>query len=419
MLMGALMDVQSLFFSIFEAYGFSSGNYWSTMIRDICAALCDSGTPCDAVELHSTQSAQEYLGVATRQYRRFIATFNFISPFPNINIGGKSIFMQELFPAQSITIFIDHPVHLARTIVTFEEASRSHKFRPAPAPPPIYGVMEPGHATLLHDLGIEPRRVFVFPQAGPKPVAATAPIAQRRFDYVFYGSIANLVSDEEFLSKYGISSQLMRMIADDVLNCALTGYEDVYSASKRRFSEIGFSGDFLRIAEFAKIIDIRARLIRRWKLLNALSELEIHYIGDVCDEFKMLNRNGVYHGKRSFSDVIEFLGNCKVSINDSINLRNAALMRHYYAMANGCVSATESGNWVRDEFSDRNVVMLDPETDAVSRLRGVIADMDAAQQIADAGRALQIERHQWRNRIDPLLQTLGQFDLAMSDAVSG
>lgn len=401
------MSEANLFFSAFSSYGATSGSYWSTMAKDICDALEHENTPTCIVESNDHRDFIEKIMLFRQKPRDFIATFNMVSPFHKFLAGEKEIFIHEMFSARAATLFLDHPVHLAATIASFEQAARHHDYRPATAPPPVYGVMEEDHALLLQDLGIDSHRIFLFPQAGPAPQAPPPPLAERPFDFVFYGTVADLEDDETFMQRHGFVSPLMRDIVQETLNCALTGQEDVYSVSKRRFAAIGFSGDVLRSAGFAKIIDIRARLLRRWRLLSSLSALRIHFIGNVSEKFMAANENGVYLGPMPFDELTKILEKSKVSINDTINLRQSALMRHHYSMSYGCISATESNSWYRDNFTDNgNVILLDYERHNAERLHDLLSEADKVQAISEAGRKVQAERHQWIHRIEPFKRAL-------------
>lgn len=401
------MPRPSLFFSTYQAYGFGAGNYWSTMIADICGALGRAGAACDLVEAANAQSFQAFLGAAIPEPRSFIASFNFIVPFPDIKVGGKFIFVQELFPVRAVTIFLDHPVHLAATIHRFEWSARTHAYRPAPAPPPVYGVMEPGHAALLLDLGIAPERIFPFPQAGPEPAGAVTPLAHRSIDTLFHGTIADLPPIDAFLDEQKIVDRDLRDAFHTVLESALAGSEDVYAGSKRRLMALGQTANPLNIAEFARLVDVRARAVRRWTMLSALSDLEIVFCGAVAESFRRANPKGDFRGPKSFAEVSDLVRRSKIVLNDSLNLRHGALMRFHYAMAEGCILATESGDWYRTEFAEGEAAVLLPADQSSSeRLREVLADGDRAQRIADAGRARQAAAHRWDHRVGPMLRAV-------------
>lgn len=404
-----MSEVANLFFSTHLAYGFAAGNYWSTMIADICAALGRAGAACDRVEAADNNAFNAFLLEARRQPRQFIATFNFMVPFPDNSIGGKKIFVPELFAARAVTLFLDHPIHLAPMIARFESAARQHVYRPAPAPTPIYGVMEADHAIVLHDLGIEPDRIFVFPQAGPSPVDALIPLAERPIDLLFHGSIADLTPEDEFLHAHRFIGPDFPKAVRETLDAALTGREDVYGAAKKALAAMGKSTTVAQIAEFARIIDVRARLVRRWALLSGLADLKIHFCGNVAESFRRANPNGVYLGAKPFDDVMALARQSKIVLNDTINLRQAALMRFHYSMAQGCVLATESSAWFRDAFADgEDAVLLEPGTPHAEILRDVLDDPGRAQRIAEAGRAKQMRAHQWDNRVGNFLETVAK-----------
>ena len=397
----------NLFFSTTLAYGFAAGNYWSTMIGDICAALGRAGVACDLVEAADNNAFNAFVLKAREEPRQFIATFNFGVPYPDNSIAGKKVFVEELFAARSVTAFLDHPIHLAAKIVQFEAAARQHEYRPRPAPPPVYGVMEADHALVLNDLGIEADRIFVFPQAGPAPGPAPTPLAQRPIDLLFHGSIGELIPEDAFLDQNGFIGADFQKAVRDTLHAALSGSDDVYAAGKKNLATIGRASTLgvARVAEFARLIDVRARLIRRSTLLTGLADLRIHYCGNVAESFRRANPNGAYLGAKPFAEVMDLARQSKIVLNDTINLRQAALMRFHYSMAQGCVLATESNDWFRNAYADGvEAVLLESGIAHADILRGVLGDLAGAQRIADAGRAKQAAAHRWDHRVGSFIQ---------------
>ena len=398
----------NLFFSVQHAYGASQNNYWSAMIKDICAALNRAGTQCDIVEAKNNNDFQNFLCVAIRENRKFIATFNFVAPFPEISVCGNKVLMQELFSARSVTIFLDHPVHLTNAIGRFEQSGRRHNYRPTAAPLPVYGIMESGHAEILHDLGVDSKRIFLFPQAGPSPLQVSLqPLPKRPIDLLFHGTISDVMPEEDFLKKHGLQHPSVRETVSQALSDALDGNEDIYISVKSGLSRRGIQNNVPRDAELARLLNLRARAIRRWKLLSTLSDIEVHFCGDVSDRFKAENPKGIYHGPMSFSAVCDLLKQTKVALNDTINLRQAALIRFHYAMAHGCVVATEGNDWIRTNYSDGDdVLVLKGGGTDKAKITALLGDLDYAQSVACAGMAKQVAGHQWDHRLPPFLNAL-------------
>ena len=398
----------SLFFSTVVAYGFSAGNYWGAMIADICAALGRAGAPCDIVEAETNTEFVSFLLEARRFPRHFIASFNFLVPFPDLKLDGRKVLAQELFAARAVTIFLDHPAHQASAIAYFERAARGHKHRPAPAPPPVYGVMDPDHAGLLADLGIEAGRVFPFPQAGPAPGDPPPPLSERPVDILFFGSIGDLAPEDEFLRAQGLDRMGFDQVARAALQAALRGEEDVYLACKKGLAKIGWASDIQRIAEFARLIDIRVRAVRRHALLGSLDALKIVCCGEIAQSFRQAHLNATVLDPKPFPELLGLMRQSKIVLNDSINLRQSALMRLYYAMAQGCAVATEANDGLRAAFRDgEEAILLEPGQDHAGRLRDLLADPARLQAIADAGRTRQIAAHQWDHRVPALLKAVG------------
>lgn len=398
------MSGRGFFFSVGQSYGFSQGGYWGTMVRHLCEALDRCGRPCRPVEEAEPSKFLAICAEAQATAPEFIASFNFVTPVGELQAGGQSLFVQELFAARAVTIFLDHPVHLADTIVRFEAAAARHTFRPRPAPPPVYGVMDEDHAAFLVDLGIEAGRIFPFPQAGPPPAAAPPAMDRRGIGLLFYGSIPDIEPEEEYLSRHGLGAPVPRAAAGAALAAALAGTEDVYLAARRSLRDQGVDATPLNTAAVARAADRRARALRRHALIDSLGDLPIHICGTVGPAFAAAHPGATLLGPLPFSRVTELIRDSRIVLNDTINLRQSVLMRLHYARAEGAVVASEWSPWQAAAFRDgENVMLLGNGADPAELLR----NPQRLQAMADAGRADGAARHLWDHRLPALVRTLG------------
>ncbi|MBI3445968.1 MAG: glycosyltransferase family 1 protein [Magnetospirillum sp.] len=354
----------------------------------------------------SAETSEEFAALSMDAFARspdFVALFNFHDAYPAFKDGGY-IFMQEFFSCLAINIMIDHPLHLRDKIIHFEDANSHDRHRQAPAPPGIYGIMEPEHAVFLNDLGIADSRIFPFPQAGPPPSATIAPFEQRDIDILFHGTIGELLPDDVFFGRigsFGSLRQATKAAIDAVLN--LEG--DVYLIARRELAARDLPFDAGLMAEQ---VDRRVRTLRRHHLLSTFSGRQIHFCGTVCDSFKRANPNGIYHGELSFTEVAALSRRAKVVLNDSINLRHALLMRAHYAMAEGCVLASERNPTIETQFTDmKDVLILDGTAEDNERLSAVVGDRRLWSDISGRGIESHVRSHQWDHRVGALMAAAG------------
>ncbi|MBI3446832.1 MAG: glycosyltransferase family 1 protein [Magnetospirillum sp.] len=402
------MGARGLFFSSSLSYGFGAGGYWSIMAEDICAALARrAGIDCGVVEAVDPARFMSFCADAVQQRPDFIATFNFVTPFPEISVGDQTLFINELFPSRSVTIFLDHPIHLSDSIARFESGAARHSYRPTPAPPPVYGIMESGHRGFLRDLGIEDRRVFEFPQAGPPASPDVPSQADRPIGLLFYGSVSTPEPEDEFLAKHGLASPPVREAAGMALAAVLSGTDDSYLATRQALTANGISTDVGNMAAMARSIDRRARTLRRHRLLTGLTGLGVHVCGQVDQAFRDAHPDFVFLPPCPFMDVITLIRQSRIVLNDTINLREGALMRLHYARANGAVVATETSPWARQSLKDDgDIILLEGGGHDRDRLRALLDAPRQTQSIAQAGIADHDGAHLWDHRLAPMLACL-------------
>jgi hypothetical protein len=228
---------------------------------------------------------------------------------------------------------------------------------------------------------------------------------ERPIDVLFYGTVTAPLPEDRFFRQHHFEDRAIQDALSAAMRAVLSGTEDPYTAVKARLAALGASDDIVRIADIARLVDARVRAVRRWTLLSGLADLKVHFCGNVADDFRGANPNGVYLGAKSFSDVMDLVRRSKIVLNDTINLRQGMLMRPCYAAAEGCVLALESNAWFHSAFADgHNAILLEPGAPHAEKLRASLAAMDHLQSIADAGRVAQANAHQWDHRIGPLVE---------------
>ena len=319
------------------------------------------------------------------------------------NAKQQIIFPHEYIPARPVILFLDHPVHEAEAIKVFEARSAQRQ----DVAPPLYGIMDQDHLTFLLDQGISTDRVFPFPQGGPPANPNALPICERPIDIIFHGNIPDPESELEFFDRLGMADPKAQELMREVIDLVLHGEADPYGAARLVLKRLGYDAP-VAAARMAIDVDLRTRRLRRWQFLSNLKDLNVVFCGDISHAFQKENPNGLYWGPKSFVEIMELVKRSKIMLNETINLRHAALFRLHYAMAEGCVVASQRNSGLERHFQDdENILLLNDNADDGLRLRALLSAPDRLQRMADNASIIHSRHHSWDNRLQPLLAIPG------------
>ena len=199
--------------------------------------------------------------------------------------------------------------------------------------------------------------------------------------------------------------------AQDIDRCLATVVEDRVTPYETVNALHGGAGRNLGLqqrTDLIKMIDTAARGHLRFRLLDALPPERMVYIGNHSDAFKAHYSDARFIGLSSFVDVLGLMANAKITFSDTINLRNAALFRHFYANAAGSVVAGNPNEYLEDAFIDNESIIFCPPDDLQSaeRLRAILDEPEKLAQIAEAGFEIQQAHHTWHDRVGGIADTL-------------
>ena len=162
------------------------------------------------------------------------------------------------------------------------------------------------------------------------------------------------------------------------------------------------------MVQLAYKIDIRVRNMRRYRLLTRLKDVPVHIYGHVGPKASRLVPNGIFHAPVPFSAMLDLFDNSRVVLNDTINLRDSALIRLFYSMARGCVVATEMNRFVANAFTPLGEIipMSGDAEEGMALLRQCVEAPDSCQEMAEAALATYQAGHTWSHRIDGLVKAI-------------
>jgi len=396
------MTNPGIFFEGVDIYGLSEGDsYWNATVRDICAALGKANIPCSPLNLQD------------HEYSTFSFDTSALPPFAiawNFNNGrwalyeGRQVRMTSILPVKIIGLLWDHPFHWTETILEMRE------FDERVGRPPFHiGVMDRGHVDYLTAMGLARDQIFEWRQAGPTAIEVP-PMTDRTVDFVFHGTINEVEGFDDFCQRLEITDGAVARGLQDCIAAIIEEPIDVYAAVLRHIvNPCGMDPSVLTTAQLCREIDRLTRDIRRVALLGGLRNLEIHYIGNVNKAFQAANPKGVFLGALPFGEIVTYLQNTKVALYDTINFRDAAVMRLFYSIQQGCAPAAEMNTYLEQEFVNGESILalnLRDPADNTARLQDAVTADDTLQRLADRARALCTERHTWDQRIAPLANAI-------------
>jgi hypothetical protein len=385
------MTVRGVFLKNAITHGQHDDNYWSVMVEDVSEALSASGIPCQPLET-TIAALQPAFDAALKGLTPpdFLVLFNLL---PELRVGGRCLWHGAKVPVA--VPCLDHPVHLAEPL----SALLQHWRADPSLPPRMVGVMDPAHRAFLQAMGWPEDAVFAFPQGGPVPVARPKPFARRGTGIVFMGGVRAPLADRDFFAAHDVAEpHLVRAIAAAAEE-TLAGRDDVMDVALRHLAPL--LSNQLQLCRGIALVDTRARGLRRFRLLDSLAGLPVTVYGPMDDGAAALLPHCRAAGSIGFRALLDSLDDTGVVLNDTINLRDSALIRFFYSLSRGCVVASEPNRFTEANFPPGgSVVAVGPERpegrEEIAALLAGEVDTDAR---ITAGMAAYAAAHTWRHRV--------------------
>ena len=398
------MTKPGIFFEGVDIYGLpDKDSYWNATVRDICRAMNNAGVRCAPLNLQDDENTT--VSFDTAALPPFAISWNFNNGRWAI-YEGRQVRMTSILPVRNIALLWDHPFHWIETIDEMLEIDRQTGRQPFHV-----GVMDDGHITYLRESGMPSKQIFRWQQAGPPP-ADPPPMPQidRDIGAVFHGTINDVESFGDFCARIKMSDPMAMRCLENCIAAIIEETIDVHAAViSHVVGPAGMDAAPLATAPLCRAIDRLTRDIRRVALLGGLRDLEIHFIGKVDPVFQAANPNGVFTGPLPYGEIVGYLQRSRTVLYDTINFRDAAVMRLFYSIQEGCVPAAELNSYLKQEFTDGSDILAlnlqDPQGN-LARLCDVIAAPAMAQALSDAARHTCAARHTWANRIGPLVNAI-------------
>jgi len=370
-------------------------SYIHVISQDMAAALTASGMPCRTVNMLNKEDV-ELLAGAIVNTPDFLLTLN-LMPL-GFQLGGKHYV--DLLSCKVFCLCLDSPIRLTDLFAPgqFERL-----------PELYFGILEDSHAELLAGLGIAKEKIFSFPHGGPAVDTQAPAFGERGIDVMFSGGIGAAETPAMIFERLSIGDESIRQALAAACEYVLAGKGDIVHSIDDAFREHGI-GDDIAIDRVAvnETLDGWTRTLRRHRLFATLTDLEINFYGNFHDSFKSAHPKSVFHDPVSYRRVTEISKNAKITINDTINLMDSALFRFYYAIADGCLMATEINPFIAREFKDgQQAIHLDNRDPGnADKIKSYLADSPRSQNMVEAAQDHYAAHHTWAARVPALLDCI-------------
>ncbi|MBL6945215.1 MAG: glycosyltransferase family 1 protein [Rhodospirillales bacterium] len=386
-------------------YGGTNDSYWSIMGRAICDALSAREETCIFFSPLIDKDEKFLMNTLDANILpKYFLLFNFMPNFMTYVNRSTSEPTFYRTPTRVVRVLLDHPVHVTEEL---RDQVAAIEKNPDLRPLRIFLVMEPNHIPILEKLGISRGQIFVMPQAGPPVLENVKPIKDRAIPLLFSGSVLPLTSDDDFAPRIGCGDSRLRRVFEETIAEVLDGDRDVFDIVTDKFAEPIANKTVANKFWLTYVIDHRARTLRRHRLFATLRDLPIRFFGDFSDDFRKANKNGIFAGGRAWREICNEMAESQIVINDTINLRDAALIRFFYTIAHGAIAATEMNRFLTSFFADgESVVALNHDDNNAAKIRALLDDPVGAQSIADSAREIYAESHTWDHRMDVLIEAI-------------
>jgi glycosyltransferase involved in cell wall biosynthesis len=169
--------------------------------------------------------------------------------------------------------------------------------------------------------------------------------------------------------------------------------------------------ELLNVIEKLHYIDMMAVSYYREKtvktLVDAGFKVTLYGTGwEVCDWID--NENLDYRGRVSADEIVDLMYDSKIVLNTMTWFKDGTHDRVFNGMLAGAVAVTDSSIYMKENFTDNELVMF--ELEDIDKLPHIINDLVTdkykMQKIADEGRKKALQFHSWEKRADELYYDL-------------
>lgn len=251
-------------------------------------------------------------------------------------------------------------------------------------------------------------KIFL-PHGGSKPNEIIK-YELRKYDIVFIGSYKNPDIFLDALEKYSSKMKgIFYEVIQQVMEKDITIERALSISLKKR--NINLSSIKLRnIMKNIDFIDNFIRYTRRKTMIEyALkSKKTIDIFGSGWDLYEYKNQVNL-HKEITYNEAMQVMANSKIVLNNMPLFFNGSHERVFTSMQCGAVCITNNNQYLNNIFQDNvNIVYFDWKNieQLPVKINDILNDLNKANNIAQNGRKIALESHNWKNRAKEMIDVL-------------
>lgn len=251
-------------------------------------------------------------------------------------------------------------------------------------------------------------KIFL-PHGGSKPNEVIK-YEFRKYDIVFIGSYRNPDIFLDVLEEYSNEMKgIFYEIIQQVMEKDITIEKALSISLKKR--NINLSSIELRnIMKNICFIDEFIRYTRRKTMIEyALkSKRKIDIFGNGWDSYECKNEVNL-HKEITYNEAIQVMANSKIVLNNMPLFFNGSHERIFTSMQCGAVCITNNNQYLNRIFQDNiNIVYFDWKNieQLPIKINDILNNVNKADSIAQSGRKISLENHNWKNRAKEMIDIL-------------
>lgn len=261
------------------------------------------------------------------------------------------------------------------------------------------------------------------PWGGPPPEPKPKPFAKRAHDALFHGGLEAVESEADF------SVRVRNLgVPGPCIGALLRATERVVEQDQRVEAALGAAlaahgidptaFDAKKTGLMLFHVDQRSRAIRRQAFLLAFTDVAVQFFGKYPADFQRRFPRAVFHGPKTFREVIAVTRETRMSLCETINWHDNVHPRVTYALPRGCLPVAETNARLARDFTDmENIVFSPPRHEGLGdKVRSILADPRRGQAMIDAAMPIYESRYAWRETVKALAPFLPPPDLPPASA---
>ncbi len=387
--------------------------------KELAIYLCEAGAEVFIWDMLRPSESISAFEALQNKDEWVLVTFNFIGLNGEGQFGDGLSTIWETHGIRIISIMVDSPIYYYRQLIRHTEGLS-------------VACIDRNHAKYVRRWHPYIENVYFWPLCGNQPIDdlwlspgicseppyldqyMRLPVSERPIDIIF---IANYVTRESIYESIAGAEHEYRDFLHDICDQmirkpALPLEDTLYERLLAEFP--GEKEDAYPEAMFHMVyVDLYVRSYFRSRTVACLADAgyTVHCVGQDWDKLELEHPGNLVHSRvmMTSADCLRAIERAKISLNVMPHFKAGAHDRVFTSMLAGCVSLTDSSEYLDEVITPWEnyapFTLEDPESvcEAAGRL---LRDTETAQTIADNGCKLASEKYTWKKTAESILGAL-------------